>query len=580
MKKSTVTQCSFVVPAWSNWICRLGLTAALLFAFAAPPTLAREAVKARQGMVVSVCPEASAVGQATLQQGGNAVDAAVAVAFCLAVTFPEAGNIGGGGFMVVHPAGDGREAVAIDYREVAPRAATRELFASLDSRLGHKAVGVPGTVHGLATAHQRFGQLSWKEVVLPAVRIAEQGLTLDRQLADSLNRLVRRSPEFPELCRVYGKDGGQSEWSAGDRLLQPDLARTLRQIAEEGPDVFYRGSVADRIVREMEQGDGLIRADDLAAYASIVKTPLRGTYRGHEILCPPAPSGGPVLVEMLNILENFDLRAQGRWSPQTMHWMIEAMRLAYFDRASYLADPAFVELPERLVGKPYARQLAQRIDPDRAASSETLAAGRKIPLWPEGEQTTHFSVIDRSGMAVANTYTLEYSFGSRVVVRGGGFLLNNEMGDFNWTPGRTDRTGTIGTEPNTIEAGKRMLSSQTPTIVTRDGRVLLVTGSPGGRTIINTVLQVVLNVIEFEMPPTAAVDAPRIHHQWLPDRVTFERGLADDRPELIRELADKGHTLAKPGSRQGDAHSIWVDPRTGEFHGAADQRRKGAALGY
>jgi len=540
---------------------------------------AREAVKSRQGMVVSVCPEASAVGRATLQRGGNAVDAAVAVAFCLAVTFPEAGNISGGGFMVVHP-GDGREPVTIDYREVAPAAATPELFAALDSRLGHKAVGVPGTVRGLAAAHQRFGRLPWKDVVLPAVRVAADGLTLDGQLANSLNRLVRQSPEFPELCRVYGKDDGRSAWAAGDCLSQPDLAHTLRRIADEGPDAFYRGSIADLIVREMERGEGLIGKDDLAAYTALVKAPLRGTFRGYEILCPPAPSGGMVLVEILNVLENFDLRGQGRWAPETLHWMIEAMRLAYFDRACYLADPAFVTVPESLVSKEYARQLAQQIDSGRAASSAAQAASRRIELGPEGEQTTHFSVIDGSGMAVANTYTLEQSFGSRVVVRGGGFLLNNEMGDFNWKPGRTDREGTIGTEPNLVEPGKRMLSSQTPTIVTRDGRVVLVTGSPGGRTIINTVLQVVLNVIEFDMDVASAVDAPRIHHPWLPDRVVFERSLQTGQVELIRELARRGHAIGDPVAHQGDAHSIWVDGRTGEFHGVADQRRKGSALGY
>ena len=550
----------------------------LLVVLVAAAASAGEAVTARRGMVVSVCPEASAIGRATLQRGGNAVDAAVAVAFGLAVTFPEAGNIGGGGFMVVVP-GDGREPLAIDYREVAPAGASPELFAALDSRLGHKAVGVPGTVRGLGVAHERFGRLPWRDVVAPAIGIAQDGLTLDAQLADSLNRLVRQSPEFPELVRVYGKDGGQAAWVAGDRLLQPDLARTLRQIADGGPAAFYRGSIAELIVAEMEQGGGLIGTDDLAGYTAHVKPPLRGTFRGYEIFCPPAPSGGPVLVQMLNVLENFDLRAQGRWTPQTLHWLIEAMRFAYFDRACYLADPAFAEIPPRLTGKEYARELAGKIDPDRAASSERLAASRQIALWPEGEQTTHFSVIDHTGMAVANTYTLEQSFGSRVVVRGGGFLLNNEMGDFNWKPGRTDRQGMIGTVPNRVAPGKRMLSSQTPTIATRDGRVVLVTGSPGGRTIINTVLQVVLNVLEFEMDVASAVAAPRIHNPWLPDRVMVEQRLATDYAERLDELAKRGHSLA-PVASQGDAHSIWVDLATGEFHGAADTRRKGSALGY
>lgn len=558
---------------------RAGAAVFLLLVSLAGSVLAREPVQARRGMVVSVSPPATEVGLATLQRGGNAVDAAVAVAFALAVTFPEAGNIGGGGFMVVRPH-DGTEPAVIDYREVAPRAATRELFARLESRLGHQAVGVPGTVRGLAAAHQRFGCLPWKDLVLPAAEIAERGLTLDTKSANSLNNMVRQSARFPEFCRVYGKDGGKAEWTSGDCLKQPDLARTLRLIAEQGPDAFYRGAVADLIVAEMQRGSGLIAKEDLASYAAQVKPPLRGSFRGHEILCPPPPTGGTVLVEMLNILENFDLRSQGRWSPETIHLMVEAMRLAYFDRACYLADPQFVRVPEFLVAKAYARRLAESIDRRRAGSSAALAASRQITLADEGAQTTHFSVIDEYGMAVANTYTLEHSYGSRVVVQGGGFLLNNEMGDFNWKPGRTDRTGTIGTEPNLIEPGKRMLSSQTPTIVTKDGQVVLITGSPGGRTIINTVLQVVLNVTEFGMDVASAVDTPRFHHQWLPDRVVFEQSVEADHPDLIRALKAMGHTVGKPVERQGDAHSIWVDPKTGQRHGAADLRLNGCALGY
>ncbi|NLF71945.1 MAG: gamma-glutamyltransferase [Candidatus Anammoximicrobium sp.] len=555
------------------------LAALIVFAVGASAVWPREPVRASRGMVVSVSPPATEVGLAALQRGGSAVDAAVAVAFALAVTFPEAGNIGGGGFMVVRP-GDGIEPVVIDYREVAPQAAARELFATLDSRLGHKAVGVPGTVRGLAAAHRRFGRLPWKDVVQPAVEIAERGLILDAGLAGALNRLVGQSAAFPEFCRVYGKDGGQAAWAAGDRLTQPDLARTLRQIAEQGPDAFYRGEIADLIVAEMQRGSGLIAKEDLAAYAAQVKPPLRGTFRGYEILCPPPATGGTVLVEMLNILENFDLQAQGRWAPETVHLIIEAMRLAYFDRACYLADPQFVPVPEFLVGKAYARRLAQSIDRKRAGNSAALAGSRQIKLADEGTHTTHFSVIDKSGMAVANTYTLEYSYGSRVVVQGGGFLLNNEMGDFNWKPGRTDRSGTIGTPPNLIEPGKRMLSSQTPTIVTKDGRVVLITGSPGGRTIINTVLNVVLNVAEFQMDAASAVDAPRFHHQWLPDRVVFERRVGEDHPELMEKLKALGHTIGKPSGSQGDAHTIWVDPQTGERHGAADLRRQGSAMGY
>jgi gamma-glutamyltranspeptidase/glutathione hydrolase len=552
-------------------VLAVGLTASL--------AIAREPVKARRGMVVSVSPSATAVGREVLQQGGNAVDAGVATALALAVTFPEAGNIGGGGFMVVHPACGG-EPVVIDYREAAPQAATRERFATLDSRLGHKAVGVPGTVHGLALAHRRFGALPWKSVVTPAVRLAQDGFVLDANLAASLNRVVAASPSFAELCRVYGKEGGRAPWAAGDRLLQPDLATTLRRIAEEGADAFYRGAIAVRIADEMKEGGGLITKADLAAYRAVIRKPLCAAFRGYDVYCPPAPSGGVVLVEMLNCLENFDLKKQGRWSPATVHLMIEAMRLAYFDRACYLGDPDFVEIPDFLISKAYSRTLARRIDPHQAASSEALAATRHIVLAPEGRDTTHFSIIDESGLAVANTYTLERSYGSRVVVRGAGFLLNNEMGDFGWRPGHTDRSGVIGTEPNLIEPGKRMLSSQTPTIVAKDGRAVLLVGSPGGRTIINTVLQILLNVLEFDMELTEAVDCPRFHHQWLPDRVVFEKQALASNPGLRVELSQLGHQVGKSVAHQGDAHSIWVDWQSGEFHGVADLRRNGCARGY
>ncbi len=413
----------------------------------AEPAQARKPVSSRQGMVVSVRQEASSVGVDLLKRGGNAVDAAVGVALALAVTFPEAGNIGGGGFMVVHP-GNGSEPVVIDYREVAPAAANRKLFAGLSSRLGHKAAGVPGTVRGLARAHQRFGSLPWRTVVEPAVVLAERGFPLDAQLAASLNRIVAKSQEFDELCRIYGHKGGAGGWSEGDRLVQPDLARSLRQIAEDGPDAFYRGPIADLIAAEMQRAGGLIAKEDLAAYRAIIREPAHTTFRGYDVYCPPAPSGGVVLVEMLNILENFDLKQHGRWSAVTNHLIIESMRLAYFDRACFLADPSFVEVPQRLVAKQYAKQLAASIDPRQAGSSERLAGSRQISLAPEGSSTTHFSIIDVDGMAVSNTYTLEQSYGSRVVVRGAGFILNNEMGDFGWRPGVTDRKGTIGTEPN------------------------------------------------------------------------------------------------------------------------------------
>jgi gamma-glutamyltranspeptidase/glutathione hydrolase len=426
----------------------------------------------------------------------------------------------------------------------------------------------------MAQAHKRFGKLPWKDLVAPALKLADEGFLMDASLAGQLNGIVYSSSEFPELCRVYGKNG-RGDWKAGDRLVQKDLARTLRRIADDGADAFYKGPIADLIAAEMKSGGGLITKDDLAAYKANERKPIHGTYHGYDIYGPPPPSsGGTCLVEMLNILENFDLRKQGRYSPETLHLMIETMRRAYCDRARYLGDPAFTKVPAKLTSKDYARTLAKGIDLTKATRSEDLA--KDIPLAREGDSTTHFSIIDRDGMAVANTTTLERSFGSRVVVRGAGFLLNDEMIDFNWRPGVTDRNGGIGTEPNQIAPGKRMLSSQTPTIVAKDGKVVLVTGSPGSRTIINTVLCVVVNVIDFDMDARAAVDAPRLHHQWFPDEARFEG--TTDYPEAVAKLKAMGHTII--GIRQGDAHTIKVDPKTGAYQGAADRRINGKVAGY
>lgn len=551
------------------------LTLCILLLPAGPRSgAAADPVAARHGMVVSVSAPASEVGGAILEKGGNAVDAAVATAFALAVAYPAAGNIGGGGFMVVYLGGKA-EPVAIEYRETAPTAATRTMFSAGDSLYGHKVVGVPGTVRGLALAHQRFGKLPWRDVVGPALRLAEEGFVLDDTLASSLNAIVRGSDRFPELRRVLGKDGGTGSWEAGDRFVQTDLAATLRLIAEDGPDAFYRGTIADKIAAEMKAGGGLMTKEDLAGYHANVRAPVHGTYRGYDVYGPPPPSsGGTCLVEMLNILENFNLRKQGRWSAQTLHVMTEAMRRAYCDRARFLGDADFVQVPAFLTSKGYARKLADGIDRRHATPSGDLA--RDIPLSREGDSTTHFSVIDRDGMAVANTFTLERSYGSRVVVRGAGFLLNDEMMDFNWLPGVTTRGGRIGTEANLVGPGKRMLSSQTPTVVARHGKVLLVTGSPGSRTIINTVLCLLVNVIDFDMDVRTAVDAPRLHHPWFPDVVRFE-GTAEY-PAAIEQLRKMGHKVG--GTRQGDAHSIWVDPKTGTYYGAADHRISGKAVGY
>ena len=549
------------------------------------PILAAEsAVESARGMVVAVSPPACDVGVQTLRQGGNAVDAAVATALAMAVTWPSAGNIGGGGFMMVYP-GPGRVPICVEYRETAPLAATPGMLAEGFRMDGHRVAGTPGTVAGMALAHQTFGSLPWKDLVMPAVRLAREGFAVNEALARSLNGVLSSSKQFAELQRVYAPPAGKDRWQAGDRLVQPELAWTLEQIANGGKDAFYRGPIADLIVAEMKAGGGLIRHEDLARYAARLRDPIRGTYRGYEVYGPPPPSsGGICLVEMLNILENFRLTADAsppgtreppRWSAQTMHLVIEAMRRAYCDRARFLGDADFVHIPPHLTSKPYAAQLAAQIDLGKATASEAVAP--EIALAAESAETTHFSIVDGRGMAVSNTYTLEASYGCRVVVRGAGFLLNNEMTDFNRIPGRTDRQGLIGTPANVIAPGKRMLSSQTPAFVCRDGRLIFVTGSPGGRTIINTVLCTILNVVDFGMDVRQAVDAPRLHHQWFPDQVKFEGLKSPEYAAAVELLKRMGHQFDSRSSRQGDAHAIRLDPKSGRCFGAADRRTDGKA---
>lgn len=528
----------------------------------------------KRGMVVSVSRHASDIGRDTLDVGGNAIDAAVAVGFALAVTWPEAGNIGGGGFMLVHPA-TGNRATFFDYREKAPVAVTVDLFAR-ETSSQYKLVGVPGTVRGLALAHQKFGRLPWTKVVQPAVKLARQGFEVSAALASSLNGVLSECPGNHELQRIFGKPDG-SAWKSGDRLIQPELAETLSQIAADGPDAFYTGPIADAIVHEMEQGGGLVTKEDLKDYQATQRAPVRGTYRGFDIISSPPPSsGGTALIEMLNLVEDAELRHKGRWSTQSVHLMIESMRRAYCDRARHLGDPDFVTVPAYLTSKPYAAKLREGISLTEATASAQL--GADILAAEDPNHTTHFSVIDQDGMAVSNTYTLEDDFGSRIVVRGAGFLLNNEMGDFNPKPGVTDEQGRIGTKPNQAAPNKRMLSSMSPTIVTRGGHAYLITGSPGGRTIINTVFCMLMNVLEFEMPLREAVDTPRLHHQWMPDLVRVEQQVLKDNPELIKRLQDLGHKIDPVPKQQGDAHSILVKP-DGQKIGAADSRRGGWAAG-
>jgi len=530
-------------------------------------------------MVVSDSPAASRVGRDILARGGNAVDAAVATALALAVTWPEAGNIGGGGFMMMYPA-EG-EPVCVDYREVAPGAATETMFTLGESRENCKAAGVPGTVRGLALAHEKYGRLPWAQLVAPAVALAAEGVEVDEWLAHSINGVlshqsVQDDDRYAELRRVYGHPDGRP-WQPGDVLRLADLAQTLQRIADGGAEAFYGGSTADLIVAEMQRGGGLISRSDLAAYRAILRSPIHGTYRGYDLYGPPPPSsGGIAVVEALNILEGFDLREHPRNGSRHLHLMAETMRRVFCDRARYLGDPDFAAIPEHLTSKSYAADVARNISLVQATPSEALAP--EIALREESLQTTHFSIIDREGMAVSNTYTLEASWGSRIVVRGAGFLLNNEMGDFNWLRDHTDRTGTIGTPPNLIQPHKRMLSSQAPFIVAREGRVVLLTGSPGGRTIINTVLGNLLNVLEFNLPLNEAVEAPRLHHQWWPDELLLEGAAVEQHAGVVEELRALGHQV-RHRNRQGSAHSIQVDTQHGDYIGVADWRRGGSAVG-
>jgi gamma-glutamyltranspeptidase / glutathione hydrolase len=533
-----------------------------------------DAVPSKNGLVVCTSAPACDAGARILAKGGTAVDAAVATAFALAVTHPSAGNIGGGGFMMVRkPNGD---VTTIDYREKAPLKSTRTMYmrdGKVDIGLtnaGYLAPGVPGTVRGLAMAHKQFGRLPWKDVVMPAVQLAENGFVMPPSLAGGLNsQLAGAMGRFPASVAAYAKPGG-GKWAGGDRIVLKDLGRTLRAIANDGPDVFYKGWIADRIADDMAANGGLITREDLAKYEAKERPPVRGTYRGYEIVSMgPPSSGGVALIEMLNILEPFDLKSKGRDAAETVHLEVEAMRRAYLDRARFLGDSDFVDVPvAKLVSKEHARTVGADIDPDKASSSVALGKDIVTRAQSEPDETTHFSVIDRDGMAVSNTFTLEGGYGSKVVVKGTGFLLNNEMGDFNKHPGLTDEEGTIGTPANLIDPGKRMLSSMTPTMVTKDGKLVLITGSPGGRTIINTVLSVVLGVTEFGLDVRQAVDAPRFDHEWLPDVVTIERAGASE--ALLQRLRGMGHTVSA-GGVQGDANSILVDAG-GTAWGANDRR--------
>ncbi len=550
----------------------------LLLLAPAPPLPAAEPVRARQGMVVSQHVLASQVGADVLHAGGNAIDAAVATAFALAVVHPIAGNIGGGGFLLYRSPAAGAE--FYDFRESAPAAASATMFLR-DGKYdparhhdSHLAVGVPGTVAGLHRAWRDHGRLPWRRLVEPAIALARGGIPVSDGLARSLREFLPHFRRYPASLAQFSRAG--EPYEMGDLFQQEDLARTLERVARDGPDGFYRGETARLIEEEMRRGGGILTRRDLENYRAHKREALRGTYRGYEVLsAPPPSSGGTALIEMLGIAEGWDLRAEGWGSARNVHRLAEAMRRAFADRARYLGDPDFnPELPlPRLLSKERAAALRRSIDETRASRSSPDSF-----TWPgESSETTHLSVMDKDLGAVSLTYTLEDNYGAKIVVPGAGFLLNNEMGDFNAGPGLTTAEGLIGTPPNLAAPGKRMLSSMTPTILTRDGKPFLVVGSPGGRTIINTVLLTILAVVDFGMNVREAVDAKRFHHQWLPDRIAYERhGLS---PDTLRLLRGMGHELHEVDA-QGVAAAIVYDAVGKVFEGAIDARRPdGGAVG-
>ena len=536
-------------------------------------------VVASNGMVASEQELASRIGLDILKSGGNAVDAAVAMGFALAVALPNAGNIGGGGFMMVHDAKTGKS-VALDFREVAPAKATRDMYLDAQGKVidgkslyTHYAVGVPGTVAGMEHALKRWGTLPLSRVVAPAVALADKGFPVSETLAKILQQEQKNMGRWPATQAIFWKNGAPLK--RGDALVQKDLAQSLRLIGEQGAKAFYEGAIAQKIAAEMAPHAGALSPQDLKNYKVVEREPVRGSYRGYQIVTmPPPSSGGAHLIQILNMMERWPMNQWGVNSAKSMHHMAEGMKLAYADRAEYLGDPDFVKVPLKgLISKRYADQLAAGINATQARSAKDIKPGKPQPY--ESDQTTHYSVVDKAGNAVAVTYTLNTNFGSGIVAKGTGIMLNNEMDDFSAKPGVANAYGLVGGEANAVAAGKRPLSSMTPTLVLKDGKPTLVTGSPGGARIITTVLQTVVNTIDFGMNPAEAAATPRFHHQWTPDELRIEKGFSADTLALLRQW---GHNVAVKPS-MGRTQTIQI--RDGMLYGASDPRNPdGQTLGY
>ncbi|ECE1086423.1 gamma-glutamyltransferase [Salmonella enterica subsp. diarizonae] len=569
-------------PTFTRWVAIAALLAGGTFSAVANPPVAPPVsygveedvfhpVRATQGMVASVDVMATQVGVDILKQGGNAVDAAVAVGYALAVTHPQAGNLGGGGFMLLRTK-DGAT-TAIDFREMAPAGATRDMFLdeqgnpdSKKSLTSPLASGTPGTVAGLSLALEKYGSLPLNSVVRPAIKLAQEGFIVNDALADDLKTYGSEVlPHHENSKAIFWKDG--EPLKKGDKLVQQDLANSLTMIAENGPDAFYKGEIARQIAQQMQQNGGLITTDDLAAYQAVERTPVSGEYRGYQIFSMPPPSSGGIhIVQILNILENFDMNKYGFGSADAIQIMAEAEKYAYADRSEYLGDPDFVNVPwQALTSKTYAKSIAGQIDINKAKPSSEIRPGKLAPY--ESDQTTHFSVVDKDGNAVAVTYTLNTTFGTGIVAGNTGILLNNQMDDFSAKPGVPNVYGLVGGEANAVGPKKRPLSSMSPTIVVKDGKTWLVTGSPGGSRIITTVLQMVVNTIDFGMNVAEATNAPRFHHQWLPDELRVEKGFS---PDTLKLLEQKGQKVALKEA-MGSTQSIMVGP-DGELYGASDPR--------